>query len=535
VKPRRVLILEVASLTLMEKRTLHAIVVSVVDTLPMPVRLLLVAVVAFSQRARADSRLTEVERDIAQLVEASQAPGLAVAVIENDQLVYSQGFGFRDVARRLPVTPSTRFPIGSITKSFTAAVVGTLEGEHKLSIDEPPALRLPGLRFASDRMNTQVTIGDLLSHRSGLGAADGTYALFPANDRRRIVERLRYLAPVGEVKEGWLYSNLGYLTLGALIESTTAQSWEKAVHDRLLTPLAMSRSGTSIRELIKSDDFAVGYGRSQGATRPVLFEELTDAKPAGGLTSTALDLTHWMQVWLGRGRFRDKQVLPEAFTQQAMSLKAIDNGAPPEAGSPDVFLFGYGYGWKVNSHHGHYKVHHGGNVSGFSSQLVIFPTDHLGIVVLTNQHNSLLPYMVADLLTNRLLGLPRTAIKDYPVSVAELSLPSRERKGLNASQPPTHALTAYCGRYAHPGYGTVELALEGDGLVVRYPLASFRLEHQAYDLFTMKALTELPQNMNPEFQLSFTTDAEGTISSVSINLAATPVVFARVGSRAANP
>jgi CubicO group peptidase (beta-lactamase class C family) len=487
--------------------------------------LLLFALPGLSLAQKSDSRLTGLETEIENLIKSYNAVGLPVAVIENNKTIYSKGFGFRDLEKKQPVTPETIFPIGSITKSFTASLLGILENNKALSIEDKPSLHIPKLTFYSDRMDNSITLGDLLSHRSGIGSIDGTYVLFPASARRELMGRLKYLKPNGETKNSFIYSNLGYIIAGTAIEESTGQSWEDNIRTKIFAPLKMSRSSVSIGEMTKTDNYSFGYGISNGHVEKVLFAELNNDKPGGAINSAVRDLANWMTVWLNNGTFQNKEIFPRAFAQQATSMKAIDNGAPPELSDPGVYTFGYGYGWKVNSHKGHYKVHHGGNVSGFSSQLVMYPTDKLGIVVLTNQHNSILPYIVADIISNRILSLKRTEWNKYPVKVDEISTVSKNIKGVNTVKRPTHELSDFCGQYFHPGFGTFEVLLKEGNLYIRFPELEFRLEHQYHDIFVMKAVQEIPQTMNPEFYLNFSLNIEGNVSSVSMNLQDEPVVF----------
>lgn len=485
--------------------------------------LLLTTNLTFGQKI--DTRLSGLDTEIENLLKAYNAVGLSIAVVENDKTIYSKGFGFRDVENELPVNVNTIFPIGSITKSFTASLLGMLENQNQLSLKDKPSLYIPKLQFYNDKMDNLIAIEDLLSHKSGIGGIDGTYILFPADKRENIIPRLKYLKPNGAIKDSWIYSNLGYVIAGTVIEKNTNESWEKNIQDKIFKPLNMTSSSTSIAEMIQAKDFSFGYGISNQQTQRVLFAELNNDKPGGAINSSINDMANWMRTWLNNGNFQEKEVLPQNYIQEATSLKAIDNGLPPEINDPNVYTFGYGYGWKVNSSNGHYKVHHGGNVSGFSSQLVMYPTDNLGIVVLTNQHNSILPYILADIITNRMLKLQRTEWSKYPVKVSEIYLASKEVKAINTDKKPTHRLTDYCGKYSNLGFGTFEIVNENNNLFAVFPDFKFRLEHQYYDIFVLKATKEIPQIMNPEFYLNFSLDNEGNISRVKVNLQDEPVEF----------
>lgn len=487
------------------------------------VLLLLLNNLTFGQKN--DLRLKNLDNEIENVIKAYNAVGLSVAIVENNKTIYSKGFGYRDFENKLPVTPNTVFPVGSITKSFTASLLGMLESQNKLSLKDKPSFYIPKLQFYNDKMDNLISIEDLLSHKSGIGSVDGTYILFPADTRENLMPRLKYLKPNGAVKDSWIYSNLGYIIAGTIIEKVTNESWEQNIQEKILIPLKMNNTSTSITEMMKANDYSFGYGINNHHSQKVLFEELKNDKPCGAINSTANDMVHWMNTWLNNGVFQTKEILSKNYIQEATSIKAIDNGLPPETSDPNVYTFGHGYGWKVNSNKGHYKVHHGGNVSGFSSQLVMYPTDNLGIVVLTNQNNSLLPYIVAEIITNRMLKLERTEWDKYPVKVDEINLVSQEIKGINTEKKSTHNLTDYCGIFSNPGFGTFEIVNENQNLYAIFPDFKFRLEHQYYDIFVLKAINEIPQGMNPEFYMNFSLDNDGNISDVKINLQDEPIIF----------
>lgn len=420
--------------------------------------LLLTTNLTFGQKT--DTRLNGLDTEIENLLKTYNAVGLSIAVVENNKTVYSKGFGFRDLENKLPATANTIFPIGSITKSFTSSLLGILENQNHLSLKDKPSLYIPKLQFYNDKMDNLIAIEDLLSHKSGIGNVDGTYILFPADKRESIIPRLKYLKPNGAIKDSWIYSNLGYVIAGTIIEKTTNECWEKNIQDKIFKPLNMNSSSTSITEMTKTKDYSLGYGINNNQSQKVLFAELNNDKPGGAINSTANDMANWMTTWLNNGTFQTKEILPKNYILEATSMKAIDNGFPPETSDPNIYTFGYGYGWKVNSSNGHYKVHHGGNVSGFSSQLVMYPTDNLGIVVLTNQHNSILPYIVADIITNRMLKLKRTEWNKYPVKVSDIYVTNTDIKGINKEKMPTHNLTDYCGKFSNLGFGTFEIVNE---------------------------------------------------------------------------
>lgn len=487
--------------------------------------LLLIPNFIFTQKL--DSRLKGLDKEIEILIKKYNAVGISVAVVENNQIFYSKGFGYRDLENKLPVNENTVFPIGSITKSFTASLIGILQDRNKISVNEKPALYIPKFQFYNDKMDNLITINDLLCHRSGLGNIDGSYTFFPAKTRQDLMKRLKYLKPNGAINDSWIYSNFGYAILGTLVENTSGKSWENNIQEEIFNPLKMFSSSTDNKKMFATNNYSLGYGILEGEVKKVLFEQLETEKPVGGINSTAKDLSNYMRMWLNKGNFNEKNVLSQKYIQEATSLIAIDNGTPPEENDPSVYTFGYGYGWKVVSRNGHYSFYHGGNISGFSSQMAFFPTDKLGIVVLTNQNNSLLPYIISDIIKNRMLKLPQTDINKYPVKVDDIFTVSSNIRPINKDKKPTHNLIEYCGKYTNAGYGTLEIVKEGENLFAKFPRDKFQLEHQYYDIFVMKTIKEISQFCNPEFYLNFALDYDGNIESVKINFQNEPVEFVK--------
>ena len=407
-------------------------------------------------------------------------------------------FGYRDLEQQLPVDENTVFPIASCTKAFTASLLGILSSENKISFKDKPSMHIPSLRFYNEKMDQLITIEDLLSHKSGLGGINGTLVLFPENDRMKVIEKLRYILPEGEVKDSYLYSNMAYTLAGTIVEQVTNNSWESNIQKQIFTPLKMNNSFTDLDGVKKTNNFSFGYGLSKGGTQKVLFEKYYDYSPAGGIRSTAKDMANWMLTWLNDGQFRGEQVLPSDFIKYARKLH---NNRPNEY-EEGVFLQGEGLGWRVESNNGDFKVFHGGNTSGFSSLVLTIPFKGLGITVLSNQQNSILPYIIADIIKNRMLEKPEVAKEDYPVMVTDIYVPGEVKEELNVEKKPTHSLSSFSGLYRNKGYGDIEIKLEDDKLYAICPTYKFFLEHLYYNVFVMTP-TEKISHFDPEFAVEF--------------------------------
>ncbi|MFT3740538.1 MAG: serine hydrolase [Breznakibacter sp.] len=461
--------------------------------------------------------LNGIDIEIQSILDDYKAVGLSVAIVKDDKLIYSKGFGYRDYENKLPVTPNTVFAIGSSTKAFTSALIGILEKEGKLDISERPSKYIPHLEFSTDRMNTLITVEDLLDHRSGLGSLDGSYILFPAESRLGLMERLPFLKQNAEPKNSWRYSNFGYIILGSIAEQISQKSWDDLIEEKLLKPLKMDNSNSSIHEMTKQADFSYPYGIYKGKIEKLLFQIPNNDKPGAAINSSANDMANWIKMWLNYGKYDENEILPKDFARNAMSAKAIINGNPPTEAGQSNYLFGYGYGWNTKIFKGHFRVDHGGAVSGFSSNVVLFPAEKFGIVVLSNQQNSDLPYTISNMISIRMLGLHNKKAYGYEKEIHDIIKPENINP-LNENKPTTHNLDSYCGEYTNKGYGTIKITKENDQLYITFPTFKFALEHLQFDRFKSKLINDVPQQMNPEFTFNFNLDYRGDIKELVMDV-----------------
>ncbi|AZA84648.1 hypothetical protein C1637_07370 [Chryseobacterium lactis] len=470
-----------------------------------------------SQRPK--ENLKGLDEEINTIVKDYKAVGLSVAIVKDDKVMYSKGFGYRDYENKLPVTPNTLFGIGSNTKSFTSALIGMLEDEKKLSVQDKPSKYIPYLTFPTDRMNNLITIEDLLEHRSGLGSIDGTYIFFPATKRIDLMQKLPFLKENAEPKNSWRYSNFGYLMLGTIAEQLNHKSWEELIKEKIFIPLKMNNSNTSVDEMIKQKDFSYPYGIYQKNIEKVLFQKPYNDKPGAGINSSAADMANWIRLWLNYGTFENQVVLSKKYATDAMSTKTMIDGVPPVTSDQKTFLSGHGYGWFTQILKGHYKVWHSGGVSGFSSAVFLFPAEKFGLVVLSNQHNSDIASTIGNMITIRMLGLDNNKPYSYGMEVNDIIKPEKNiSTSVNENKKPTHDLEAYCGEYSNKGYGTFIISKEKNNLYITFPAFKFILVHQQYDLFSSKLTEEVPQQMNPDFDFSFTLDDKGNVNGANMGI-----------------
>jgi CubicO group peptidase (beta-lactamase class C family) len=467
------------------------------------------------------SELNGIEDDINYLIKQYDAVGLSVAVVKDGEIIYSKGFGYRDLEQKLPVTTNTVFPIGSMTKSFTGALLGILEAKNQILLTEKPSVYIPDFHFYNDKMDNLITIEDLLSHKSGIGDQGTSQVFFPDNNKLKTVQRLKYLKPEGEIKNSFLYSNMAYTLAGTIVEQVTNKSWDLNIQERIFGPFKMSNSYTSYEGMKRSNNYSYGYGLYKGKTEKINFENMYAIGPAGAIKSTVLDMSKWMLAWLNNGDFEGLNVIPTAYVKKATVLQNSD-GSDYEK---EAFLFGNGFGWRLRSSYGYFRVEHGGNNFGFSSDMMLFPFEGIGIVVLTNQNLSSLPYMIADNIVKRLFELEPEA--KYPTVITDIYKPNPERKGLNKDTLPTHPLEDFVGAYFAKGFGKIEVIKEGTKLFAILPTYKFLLEHLNYNSFFFKGTMDFKEPFSPEWTIKFIDDTRGEITVLELHSQKEPIEFVK--------
>jgi CubicO group peptidase (beta-lactamase class C family) len=460
------------------------------------------------------------DTEINRLVSEYQAAGLSVAVVKNNEVIYAKGFGHRDLANQLPVTENTVFHIASMTKAFTGALLGVLESKNLLSLQDKPAYHIPNFHFQNEKMDQLVTLGDLLSHRSGLGNHGASIVMFPEKDKLKTVQRLQYLKPQGEIKNSWIYSNMGYTLAGTVAEQVSHKSWEDNVRSELFEPLDMWHSFTNVKDMKTTQNYAKGYAMHKGKTLQVPFENYYAYTPAGGIKSSVKDLSHWMQAWLNKGVYQNKQVIPETYVKAATRLQNLKN----DAYEKDSYLWGEGYGWRLRAWESKYRVRHGGNTLGFSTIMDLYPFEGVGVVVLTNQSNSLLPYAVSDYISRKLLQLPEL---DFPIQVNDIYQSKTEDLKLNKEKMPLGPVTAFEGRYSAEGYGAIKIFTKQEKLFAKFPTYTFQLAHSNYNFFYLKGTESFSGEFNPQFDLEFNTNWKGEVTGLKFHAHQEPIVFTK--------
>ncbi len=407
-------------------------------------------------------------------------PGMAIAIVKDGKILVAKGYGVRKLGDATPVDEFTMFGIGSNTKAFTTSALATLVDEGKLSWDDPVYQRLPGFVMYDPYVSHEMTIRDLLTHRSGMGLGEGDLLFWPHSTytREEVIYKLRFMKPQSSFRSHYAYDNLLYMTAGQIVPAVTGTSWDDYIRQRIFAQLSMNHSNVSNTAFKPGDDYAFPHSRVDGKLQVIPFGELDNAGPAGAINSCAADMAKWVQLQLNRGKFadRDGHLFTEQRSKEMWTPQTIlPIGDPPSALTGLKANFAdYALGWGLRDYHGRKLIGHTGGVGGFVSRVMLVPEENLGVVVLTNAEeggafDSIL-YHVLD----HYFHLPPTdwiaafkAVKDKEEKDADETMKKAEG-ARDANSKSSLPLEKYAGVYNDAWYGPITIRTENGGLVITF-------------------------------------------------------------------
>jgi CubicO group peptidase (beta-lactamase class C family) len=463
-----------------------------------------------------------------------KVPGLAIVVVKDGKTAFAKGYGFRDVEKKLPVTPDTLFAIGSSTKAFTATTLGILVDQGKLDWWKPVRDYLPDFKLYNQFATENMTLIDLLSHRSGLPRHDLVWYGSSAS-RKELYDRLRYLKPSAGFRETWQYQNLMFMTGGYLTEKILGITWEDAVKKLLFEPLGMSASNFSIEVMKKTDDFSLPYQENkEGKIILMPFRNIDNIGPAGSINSSVNDLSKWLLLNLNKGKAGDIQIISESSLAVIHSPQMLMQSSPVLEAVFSPGFNAYGLGWMISTYRDHRIIHHGGNIDGFSALITFAPNDKTGIAVLTNLNGNVATFIVSINLYERIFGLSQTDWNKRGLEMIAKNKAEVEKKKTEADKDrkqgthPSHPIEEYAGEFENPGYGVMTIALKDGKLSGIYNGIAFDIEHYHYDVFTLSG-----EDFEEPMKAVFYTDIKGNISAIETSLedSVDPIRFKRLPER----
>ena len=463
-----------------------------------------------------------------------RVPGLAVGAIRDGRVVLAKGYGHRNIEKQLPVTSRTLMGIGSNSKSFTVTLMGMLSDAGKLDWDKRVRAYLPDFELQDDIATRLMTPTDLVTHRSGLPRHEQVW-LVDIFSRQELFARLRHLEPSTSFRQRYQYSNLMFMAAGVLLERMTNQTWDDLIKQKIFTPLGMTRSNTSVRDMPTSDDYSLPYVARLGVTA-VPYRNFDAIAPAAAINASVDDMLKYVQMHIDLGAAGGQQIISKAFAARMQSphsafAQSADDDLDGEEQEREMGPGGYGLGVSVRSYRGHKFVSHDGGVEGFISAMSWMPHERIGVVVLSNLSGPrVVPNIVQLNVYERLLGLSLTdhvrRAKERQARTQKQNIErERQRQAQRvAGTAPSRPLAQFAGRYEHPGYGPLTIVEKDGKLTLIRGSRSLPLEHFHYDVFR-----EGPAVYSGRRMVRFTAGPSGQIEAVSIPLepAVTDIVFRR--------
>lgn len=466
-------------------------------TVPRAARALVLALALAPALASAQRRGPEADLDayITKGLQDWKLPGLSIAVVRGDSVVYAKGFGVRAHGSPERVDARTMFGMMSTTKAMTALAVAMLVDSGKVAWDDPVTKHLPWFALKDPYVTREVRVRDLLTHNVGLGNADLLWARGDLSSRT-IIERVRGLDLAYPLRGGFVYQNVMYQVAGELVGAVSGMSWERFVRTRILDPLGMTRSHPTLAamEATRDPNVSAAHYEIDGAVRRIR-EFPVDAVPAAGSAwSTAEDAAKWVRFLLDSGRVGGQRLVSEAQFRELFKPHAFVPAGEfyPTARLTRPHWMTYSLGWFQQDYRGRYVAMHTGSIDGRTAIVGLMPDERLGVYIFGNLDHAEFRHALMWRVFDAYTGAPP---RDWSAELLTLYGDARRRaRDADAAREakrvagtrPSVPLASYAGTYEHPVYGDFQVVPEGDALVARLgPLAenAGRLEHWHFDTF----------------------------------------------------
>jgi CubicO group peptidase (beta-lactamase class C family) len=451
----------------------------------------IVLIGAATLAACADNAPHTVDKLVANALAAWEVPGAAVTIVSRDRVESLNGYGRRELGRAEPVTADTIFPLASCSKAFTTTLMAMLADEGKLGWDEPVRKHWPDFHLADPLADAEVTLRDLLTHRTGVASHDFLWYRSPLSPEE-LVRRVGKLPLERSFRTAFQYQSIMFTAAGLAAGRAGGSTWHQLVEQRIFSPLGMKSSRTTTPE--HSKDLATPHRPDrEGRLRVIPWYVQREPNAAGSIHVSARDLAKWLQFQIGDGTFQGRRLvsaenLGETHTPQfALRLEGIVKDS-----NPDTLQMSYGLAWVIQDYRGHLLVSHAGTIDGFRAHITLLPRDGYALAILANRHHTRMNLALSNVLVDHLLGLPakdwhglfRGIVRNE--DVAKQAQRERRERDRHAGTRPSRPLAEYAGVYEHPAYGRATVGLKDGRLEWTWSSFHVALEHYQSDTFVAK-------------------------------------------------
>lgn len=454
-----------------------------------------------------------------------EVPGMAIAIVKSDSVVFSKGFGVKEIGKPERVDNNTLFAIASNTKAFTAAALAILVDEGRVKWDDKVVKYLPWFQLYDPYVTYNMTIRDLLCHRSGLATFSGDLVWFATSySREEVIKRARFLKPVYGFRERYGYSNIMFLAAGEIVHVVTGETWDDFVAEKIFRPLKMSRTNTSTKALVGLDNVAKCHTDFEGKTISIPYLNWDNIAPAGAINSSVNDISKWIKLQLNNGKYGSTQIFTDSRSREMWSPNTLQSvSSYSEKLFPTTHFKAYAMGWGVFDYLGRKIISHSGGYDGMISYTCLVPEEKLGFVILTNKNSSLYNPLVYKTL-DMFLGGSNTdwsaMMLENVKKQNEMDLKNKveEEKNRIKDSRPTLDLKEYAGLYGGELYGNAKVTVEEGMLkLIFVPAPQFNsiLKHWQYDTFSIQ-FPEFPSL--PQGKVTFVINASGKVEEMRVDV-----------------
>lgn len=480
--------------------------------------------------------LAGIDNYVASVMREFKVPGVGLAIVQDGAVIMAKGYGIQKLGESTPVDAQTLFAIASNTKAFTATALALLVEEGKIEWDAPVINYLPWFQLSDPYISREMTVRDLLVHRSGLALGAGDLLWWPPTDydRKEIIRRLRHIPLAKSFRSTYAYDNVLYIVAGEVIETVSGQTWEDFIISRIFSPVGMKQSKPKHSAILEAGNNAAPHSEIDNKLQLVKPYINDNIGAAGAIISCADDMAKWMMVQLDSGRLADGTALfKPATTRQLWGFVtpiAIQN-PPVELAPLRSNFIGYGLGFGVRDYRGYKMVSHTGALSGFFSRVTMIPEFNIGVTVLTNQEssdafNAIVYYVLDGLLKapshNWLEALKKLKEKTAARLKDEIQT---ARDSRDSTSTPSLPMDKYAGTYADVWYGDISITYENENLMLRFlhsPALAGQLEHWQYDTFIVRWFD---RDLRADAYITFNLNPDGSIEQAKMRAVSSATDF----------
>ena len=456
-----------------------------------------------TQAASVADKNNNIEAAVKKAMATFQVPGVAVAIVKDNEVVMSKGFGVIEHGKKAKVTPDTLFGIASNTKAMTAALLASLVDEGKLTWRTKVIDIIPEFQMPDAYVTREFTIIDLLSHNSGLGLGAGDLMIWPQTTLTNadVIKGLKHLPQVSSFRSEFAYDNLMYVIAGEIIAKLTSMSWQEAIQTRIFTPLGMKNTRPTFSQIPnRNQNVARAHVPLEGKLNVVGGNFLEKFSSAGAVASSVNDMSLWLKAQLNKGAYTNKtnkegnlfSAEQSRAMWQARTILPVSESATKQ---DKTHFSAYGLGWFLKDYHGVKLIHHSGGILGMVSKVVLVPEENLAMVILTNQQSGYAFNAIYLQILNEYLDL---AEKDWVAYFHEKQQARKAKEAerlakavdsVDKNSHPSLPLKSYAQTFTDNWYGDINISFKNSQLNMQFgntPELKGALEHYQHNTFIVR-------------------------------------------------